>query len=1111
MKHEPLHRGIKQGMLLSLLCFFFSVTYAQNNIPPEVTKKLQAAYNSIKKPEIPFKRFAEINAHVFMKNTAGANKTAAALAPQDPYCNNVRALCTNGDFESGLDQNQWTGAYGFTTSEGLYPNPFNYTFGFSSGDLFDGAAHQTIVDNDDGTDFYTGISLTPANGGDKALRLGNAQAGAGFEILAKTFKVSADETILNFYYAVVLEDPGHFREDQPAFSVRVYDCATGNELPNVCDLGNGDNIAVSDASNPFFQDTVSGFSLIAYRDWSLAQIDLSKHIGKTVIVVFTNKDCNPTAHFGYTYLDNIFSSKCPPEPPTDPDLVLDSLNTDTCGIGKICAKYQLPTKDSSGITVTGTVKLTLDIYQNSSLTKIKTLTSPTLKTGSSYCFNIDPNALGVNTSLGGFDYVITGKFVLGTFTLPAVIIGNPPTGQQSGANNDYKISCDTTLPVYYSKATGNLHDVATWGKNPDGSGDNPPDFGSGNTFNLANRSGVYTMTGNWTVGGTLFRPAGSQLQINGHTLSVASLTGTGTFTGTNTSNLIIAGTVGDGAGIGTLHFSTGGGLLNNFTINRNGSGASATLGSPLSIYTGLFISKGKLNTGGLLTLKSSATNTAHVAQVTGTISGNVTVERYITARRAWRLLNAPVGGTQTIKAAWQEGAANASSNPNPGFGTHITGGPKYGSAANGFDVNTSPLRKSYSSLKFYNNATGGWDSVSNTNTTTVGNKPYMLFVRGDRSIPLSGPDVPANSTVLRSSGPLKVGNQTFSVNANGFTAVPNPFASPINFQTITKTNVMNKFWVWDPKVTGATNVGGFVSVSWNGSSYDVTPAPVSAISQYIQSGQAFMVQSTGSAGSLVIKETDKSATAAADVFASASRNREAGRGLKLNLFTEEGSEVLLDGIFLSYSSRFSDNVDGMDVSKLANLDENLAIVREGQLLMVDRRTVANANDAIQLKLWNTTQRSYTFEVEPINLSATGLHVYLKDNYLHTTTPLDRERVSRIGFSITADAASASPDRFALVMATKELQEESTIPDGITVFPNPMKGRTISLRLTNQPQGTYRVTLVNALGQVVQQENLNHSGGSALHTIGLRSKPAKGIYQLNVVKGEAKTILKLLSE
>lgn len=184
--------------------------------------------------------------------------------------------------------------------------------------------------------------------------------------------------------------------------------------------------------------------------------------------------------------------------------------------------------------------------------------------------------------------------------------------------------------VYYSKSAGDLQVLATWGANPDGSGANPTDFAAGKTFNLANRAGVYTMTGNWTVAGTLVNPSGSQLKINGYTLSLTTLTGVGTLTGSATSSLVIGGT--GGGNFGNINFTNGGGMLKAFTLNRSGAGGAVTIGTWLSVFDVLTITNGTLNTGAKLTLKSTATNTARVAPVTGTISGNVVVERYIPAR-----------------------------------------------------------------------------------------------------------------------------------------------------------------------------------------------------------------------------------------------------------------------------------------------------------------------------------------------------------------------------------------------------------------------------------------------------------------------------------------------
>ncbi|MFT3705756.1 MAG: Ig-like domain-containing protein [Agriterribacter sp.] len=668
--------------------------------------------------------------------------------------------------------------------------------------------------------------------------------------------------------------------------------------------------------------------------------------------------------------------------------------------------------------------------------------------------------------------------------------------------------------VYYSKPSGDLHNVLTWGINPDGSGTEPTDFGAGKTFNLANRPGVYTMTGNWTVYGTLNNPTGSQLQINGYSLSITTLTGGGTITGSTTSNLTIIGTTGGSPG--NLMFTSGAGSsLKSFTLNRTGTGATATIGSALSIYDVLNVANGALNTGNKITLKSTATGTARVAPVGGSITGNVTVERYIPARRAWRMMSAPVTGTQTVFQAWQEGATTASPvpNPAPGYGTYVT----VGSVANGFDQNI--LGQSTSSLKTYDNPTDTWKAVSNTNVIKVGNIPYFLFVRGDRSITMRGSNVAPTVTTLRATGGLLTGSQTIPVSATGFTAVANPFASPINFASITRNNVQNNFYLWDPKMGGANGVGAYVNISYNGVGYDVTPASVSPESQYIQSGQAFLVQSTGTAGSLIIKESDKSATPATNVFRqdgktdgdnnlfAPARN---AQGLRVNLQAIDGTEKgVLDEVFASYSSSFSDNIDNMDALKMPNVFENLAIIRNGQNLMVDRRNVLTTSDTLHLKLWNTNTTSYMFEFSPIDL-ADAVSATLEDAYLHTSTPISLTESSQVFFQCNADKPGANENRFTVIIVNKKpLVGDLLNRASVRAYPNPVTGNTVNLQFENMKSGMYRVDFLNSTGQVIFSKNVQHTGGTINQQINLGRSMPSGIYQVKITGKDSRTVLKIM--
>ena len=702
---------------------------------------------------------------------------------------------------------------------------------------------------------------------------------------------------------------------------------------------------------------------------------------------------------------------------------------------------------------------------------------------------------------------LTGSFFTGPITLAPVGITFPSSGDDDvllARLNDPPAPPPT---VFYSKSSGELQNLATWGSNADGSGTNPSDFGAGKTFNLANRAGVYTMTADWTVGGIINNPAGSELQISGFTLSEAGMSGTGTLTGSPTSSLIITGTTGGDAG--TLSFTPGGQTLKNFMLDRTGAGASATLSSPLEIYNSVGADNGTFHTADMLTLNSDAFNTARVLPLPSvtSISDKVTVERYIPARRAWRILSSTVWGGVTINQAWQEGTTNVSPNPNPfpGFGTHITGGPIFGSAANGFDQNPGAA----SSIKSYNSTLDSWKDLPNTNATPVGLQAYMIFIRGDRGIALGPNSVPPTPTTLRAKGPIWIGDYTQTVNATGFTAVPNPFASPVDFATMPKSNVQNSVWLWDPKMGGANGVGAYVNVSFNGTGWDVTPASVSPESQIIQNGQGFLVKTIAPApGMLIIREADKSPTPNMDVFRTA-RNSSSLR-INLQAVNGDGSTALLDEVFSSYSGYFSSKVDQMDASKMPNVEENLAILNGNELLMVERRKQPAENDEIALKLWNTHQKDYVLEFTPDHLS-TALPAWVIDSYLQTATAIPLDKVSNIHFSINTDAASAAADRFRIVFSTKkpEMTKDLITGNFIRVYPNPLEGRMIRVEFRNTIKGSYQLQVVNSLGQVVFRKTLQYNGGNEVQQVPLGKKLSKGVYQLLIKSDATKSTTNIL--
>lgn len=140
----------------------------------------------------------------------------------------------------------------------------------------------------------------------------------------------------------------------------------------------------------------------------------------------------------------------------------DAKHTSKCGKGEICYNYALPTMKTPAGMITGTLVITLNIYQNGNPTPL-VFTPPTLmqsgvlKDGDHYCFEVNPTTFpGIDLNAGGFDFVASAKFSLaGADT--TILVGSVPQGVIPMKNNDYQIECkpstDTKGEIVYDART----------------------------------------------------------------------------------------------------------------------------------------------------------------------------------------------------------------------------------------------------------------------------------------------------------------------------------------------------------------------------------------------------------------------------------------------------------------------------------------------------------------------------------------------------------------------------------------------------------------------------------------------------------------------------------
>lgn len=285
--------------------------------------------------------------------------------------------------------------------------------------------------------------------------------------------------------------------------------------------------------------------------------------------------------------------------------------------------------------------------------------------------------------------------------------------------------------------------------------------------------------------------------------TIALGTNTLTVGGTLTNNTTISGTGIVNLNSGTAQSIAGtGGTISNLTLSTTGT--TVTISGAQNITGTLKVNTGTtLNTGGLLTLKSSSiTNSAIVDVVGGTISGNVTVERYIPAGyRGYRDLAPQVYNASTTTGSmyknWQENGDMPKASGNTytsGTGIFITGSaatlantgsnyanatytsgqpaPTVGSNWLDYSINGNTSAYKYTNGSLYNASNSGFVAVTDTKAENLDVfSGYRVLVRGDRSFNLATTPIinyynvglrMVSATTLRATGQLVTGTVTYN-------------------------------------------------------------------------------------------------------------------------------------------------------------------------------------------------------------------------------------------------------------------------------------------------------------------------------------------------------------
>jgi hypothetical protein len=197
-----------------------------------------------------------------------------------------------------------------------------------------------------------------------------------------------------------------------------------------------------------------------------------------------------------------------------------------------------------------------------------------------------------------------------------------------------------------------------------------------------------------------------------------------------------------------------------------------------------------------------------------------------------------------------------------------------------------------------------------------------------------------------------------------------------------------------------------------------------------------------------------------------------------------------------FDAAYSKEVAGEDAPKLGNPSANFAIETAGKLLAIEGTQPAKEGDAVQYRMWNIAQGSYSLELEPKAMNLTeGLTALLEDSYLATSTPISA--ATTVKFTVNSDTKSSAPNRFKVVFAKAKAPAAAT-KQAYTIAPNPIENGMMNLKLDNQPAGKYAVRILGTGGNATTVKTIVHAGGSASQTISLPAAMAAGTYTVEIV-------------
>ena len=525
-------------------------------------------------------------------------------------------------------------------------------------------------------------------------------------------------------------------------------------------------------------------------------------------------------------------------------------------------------------------------------------------------------------------------------------------------------------------------------------------------------------------------------------------------------------------------------------ISGNGSliianNSALTGANSLNFSGNLTVSNGfTLTTNGKLILKSNATNTGSIGNSQGTISGNVTIERYIPGgTRRFRFLSHPFNTARPINIL---------------SGLSYTGA---GGTGNGFTHTTATNNPSVFSFTTSNaDGTGndaGWTAISNATTANWGvGQGIRILVRGTLNEGFGTNTYTPSATTISMTGVINSGNVNVPLVLGGtgasanFNLVGNPYPSAVNVGAIINSNNdLNKTIYLRNPSTG---------------SYHIKDLSLVANADYsIPANAAFFVVPTAST-SLAFAETNKVATPSTDVVFNQPTNDPLPY---LELQTLVNQDVY-DNMYIKFDKNWSAKFDRKtDATKAQNDFVNVyAISEEGRKLAVDARSFIDKSIIPLGVTLNSGSRTLTIKASTFNIDNDLYEVTLFDKLTNTKTVLSKD--ASYSFVVNMNEANSyGDDRLQLLLSSKKAVQpiNDVIAAGFKAkLQSTIIGGQIAVNLENAV-GKTTIKVVNSSGQIVVSKDASNITSGTVNIAG--STLGKGVYFVQVQNGSTAVTLK----